>query len=189
LKKNIVIIVLAIYVLLIPKIALAHKMMMDAMVNDDGTVLLEAFFPDGSPAKNTKVEVFSPDGSQVMEGTTNADGQLIFTPEKKTGVWKAVATGKMGHKTSADFEIATGVSEDGFTGVNHAEEQKESIKEEPVEKESKPVGKRIAHKEPIPWNQIISGFGFIFGISAFIISLKLKADLKKLKNALTSTRN
>jgi len=180
LKKNIVIIVLAIYVLLIPKIALAHKMMMDAMVNDDGTVLLEAFFPDGSPAKNTKVEVFSPDGSQVMEGTTNADGQLIFTPEKKTGVWKSVATGKMGHKTSAEFEITAGVS---------TKKQTEAIKEEPVEKESKPVGKRIVHKEPIPWNQIISGFGFIFGISAFVISLKLKADLKKLKNALTSTRD
>ena len=179
-KKNIVIIFLAIYISFIPKIALAHKMMMDAMVNDDGTVLLEAFFPDGSPAKNTKVEVFSPDGSQVMEGTTNADGQLIFTPEKKTGVWKAVATGKMGHKTSAEFEIVTSVS---------PEEQTESIKEEPVEKESEPVGKRIAHKEPIPWNQIISGVGFIFGISAFVISLKLKADLNKLKNALTSTRN
>jgi len=156
------------------KNALAHKMMMDAMVNDDGTVLLEAFFPDGSPAKNTKVEVFLPDGSQFVEGTTNADGQFIFTPEKEAGVWKAVATGKMGHKTSAEFEIVAGVS---------AEEQTESIKE------AKPARKRIAHKEPIPWNQIISGFGFIFGISAFIISLKLRADLKRLKNALSSTRN
>ena len=179
-KKNIVIIFLAIYISFIPKIALAHKMMMDAMVNDDGTVLLEAFFPDGSPAKNTKVEVFSPDGSQVMEGTTNADGQFIFTPEKKMGVWKAVATGKTGHKTSAEFEMVAVVG---------SEEQTESIEEELVKGEPKSERKRIAHKEAIPWNQIISGFGFIFGISAFIISLKLKADLKKLKNALTSTRN
>ena len=86
----------------------------------------------------------------------------------------------MGHKTSAEFEVVAGVS---------AEEQIESIKEEPIEKKAKPERKRIAHKEPIPWNQIISGFGFIFGISAFIISLKLRADLKRLKNALTSTRN
>ena len=179
-KKNIVIIFLAIYVLFMPKSALAHKMMMDSMVNDDGTVLLEAFFPDGSPAKNTKIEVFSPDGSQFAEGTTNADGQFIFTPKKEAGIWKAVATGKMGHKTSAEFEIVAGVG---------AFEQTESIKEEPIEKKSKPEGKRIAHKEPIPWNQIISGLGFIFGISAFIITLKLKADLKRLKNALTSTRN
>jgi nickel transport protein len=173
-KKTIVIIFLFIYVLLMPEAALAHKMMLDAMVNDDGTVLLEAFFPDGAPAKNTKVEVFLPDGSQFVESTTNADGQFIFTPEKEAGVWKAVATGKMGHKTSAEFEIVAGIS---------AEEQTESIKE------PEPARRKIAHKEPIPWNRIISGFGFIFGISAFIISLKLKADLKRLKNALTSTRD
>ena len=179
-KKKIAIIFLAIYVLFMPPNVLAHKMMMDSMVNDDGTVLLEAFFPDGSPARNTKVEVFSPDGSLFTEGTTSEEGQFIFTPEKKAGIWKAVATGQMGHKTSAEFEIVAGAS---------AEEQTESVKEEPIEKESKPVEKRIAHKEPIPWNQIISGFGFIFGISAFVISLKLKADLKKIKNALTSTRD
>ncbi|MFQ6040298.1 MAG: hypothetical protein ACE5PV_05530 [Candidatus Poribacteria bacterium] len=166
-KSRMVIMFLAIYVLFMPKSALAHKMMMDSMVNDDGTVLLEAFFPDGSPARNTKVEVFSPDGSLFAEGTTNVDGQFTFTPAKKEGAWKAVATGKMGHKTSTEFEIVA--------GARNSELKQES--------------KRIAHKEPIPWNQIISGFGFIFGMSAFIISLKLRADLKRLKNALTSTRN
>ena len=166
-KKKMPIIFLVIGVLFMPKSALAHKMMMDSMVNDDGTVLLEAFFPDGSPARNTKVEVFSPDGSMLAEGTTNADGQFIFTPKKEEGVWKAVATGKMGHRAPTEFEIVT--------GIRNSELKQES--------------KRIAHKEPIPWNKIISGFGFIFGISAFIISLKLRADLKRLKNALTSTRH
>jgi hypothetical protein len=156
------------------KSALAHKMMIDAMINDDGTVLLEAFFPDGAPAKNTNVEVFLPNGSRFVEGTTNTDGQFIFTPEREDGVWKAVATGKMGHKTSAEFEIVASIS---------AEEQTELIRE------AQPARKKIAHKEPIPWNQILSGLGFIFGISAFVISLKLKADLDRLKNALTSTRN
>jgi len=170
----IIMIFIAVHLLLTADSALAHKMMMDSMVNDNGTVLLETFFPDGTPARSTKVEVFSPDGSQFVTGTTNADGQFIFTPGREAGVWKAVATGKMGHKTSTEFEIGAGIS---------AEEQTEALKE------SKPARKRIAHKEPIPWNQILSGFGFIFGISAFIISLKLKADLKKLKNALTSTRN
>lgn len=185
-KSRIVIIFIAIHVLLMSGNAFAHKMMMDAMVNDDGTVLLEAFFPDGSPAKNTKVEIFSPDGSQFMEGTTNADGQFIFTPEKKAGIWKAVTTGQMGHKTSTEFEIVAGVSAEEMA---RGQDGKRAEELEIRNSELKQKSKRIAHKEPIPWNQIISGFGFIFGISAFVISLKLKADLKKLKNALTSTRD
>jgi len=161
----------AICALFLPCDALAHKMLVDALVNEDGTVQIEAFFPDGSPAKNTQIEVFSPNGTLFTEGTTDAKGQFITTPEGEDGVWRAVATGKMGHKTSTAFEIRAGVE----TG-----EQSTEAKEKAEHEREKP-----ARKEGLPLLQIISGLGFIFGISAFIMCLKLKADLSRLKNAPT----
>lgn len=165
--SKITIIFFLIYTLFISLDAFAHKMLIDTLVNKDGTVLIEAFFPDGSPAKNTKIEVFSPAGSLFTKGTTNESGQFIVTPEEKPGTWKAVAEGKMGHKTSTEFEIGAGVGE------------KEPVKLAEKEEESRPKRKKLTHKEPIPWYNIISGLGFIFGVSAFIISLKLRAELKK----------
>jgi len=159
-----------IYTLFISPDAFAHKMLMDALVNKDGTVQIEVFFPDGSPAVNVKIEVFSPDDSLFVEGQTNEDGQFIITHKEKSGIWKAVAIGKMGHRVSKEFEIVAGI------GVK-----------EPVElienEESNPRREKLAHKEPFPWYQIISGLGFIFGVSAFIISIKLRSDLKRLKGS------
>ena len=159
-----------IYTLFISPDLFAHKMLMDVLVNKDGTVQIEAFFPDGTLAKNVKIEAFSPDASLFVEGQTNEYGQFIITPVEKSGIWKAVATGKMGHRVSTEFEISAGVSK---------KEPKELVEKE---KESKPKRKKLARKEPIPWYHIISGLGFIFGVSAFIISLKLRAELKRLKN-------
>lgn len=171
--ENINAILLAICVIFLPSEALAHKMLVDALVNEDGTVQIEAFFPDGSPARNTKIEVFSPDGNLFKEGTTNSEGQFITTLKPGSGTWKTVATGKMGHKTSTKFKILTGV------------ETEATPESTVVEEKTKPEENRLAHKEALPLLQIISGFGFIFGISAFIMCLKLRADLSRLKNAST----
>ena len=33
--------------------------------------------------------------------------------------------------------------------------------------------------EPIPWTSVLAGLGFIFGISAFITVLKLRAEVRR----------
>ncbi len=153
----------------IARAALAHKILVDCLVKEEGTVQIEAFFPDGSPAKKVKVEVFRSDGSLFIEGKTDTEGRFFLHPGRPLGPWRVVVTGTMGHAAETQFELTGEVKE------------KEGPEKAAV---SKPEAKRLAHKEATPWFKIIAGLGFIFGLSSFIFILKLRSERKR-KNAST----
>jgi hypothetical protein len=164
-----IIIVVVSLVLFLPTAAFAHKMLIDAFPQEDGTILVEALFPDGSPAKNCQVEILTEDGASFKKGLTDEDGQFIFVPGDAAGTYKAVVTGTMGHRAEISFEIKGAEVPTGET-------------EMPTGVSPKRV--QISIKEKFPWLEIIAGLGLIFGLSSFILCLKL---MSKLKNA--STRN
>ena len=169
-KNRIFAVVLAMAGLIfIARAALAHRMLVDCLVNEERTVQIEVFFPDGSPAKKVKVEVFEPDGSLFIEGKTDMEGRFFLHPHRTPGTWRVVATGAMGHRAKAQFELTGEIKEKGRP-------EKDVV--------PTPGAKRLAHKEAIPWFEIIAGLGFIFGLSSFILSLKLRSQIKG-KNAST----
>lgn len=145
---------------------LAHKILVDALVREDGKVQVEAFFPDGSPAKNMKVEIFSPDGSLFKEGKTDMEGRFLVTPIGPAGTWGAVVTGMMGHRAETKFEVGT-------LAVS-----KEAIHMKPPMEVSRET-KGLAHKKGIPWFRIIAGLGFIFSLAALIMQLKLQSEWRQ----------
>ena len=49
----------------------------------------------------------------------------------------------------------------------------------PAPGSDRPAPTTPAPGEPLPWNSILAGLGFIFGLSAFVMVLKLKADLRR----------
>ena len=148
--------------------AWAHKMMAAALPRDDGTVLLQAFFPDGKPARGVKVEVFRPDGSVLLTAQTDDAGKLTVTPDA-AGQWKATFTGSMGHKTRAEFCV--GAAQEP---ASPAIPRPDATAAGPGHQES------LIQKEPFPWVKVAAGLGFIFGLSALLMCLKLRASLKKL---------
>jgi len=169
--------------------ALSHKMLGDALVNADGTVLIEAFFPDGSPVKNMQVEVFKPDGSLFIESKTDQKGQVIINPKGPKGIWKAVIIGKMGHRTEVEFEItpdSLGGAEGEKAKLGESQASGKLIREEDPCKSHQPKATRLAHKEETPWFQIIAGLAFILALTSLIMQLKSRQE-RKSGNA--STRN
>jgi nickel transport protein len=155
--------------LFLPTAAFAHKMLIDALSQEDGTVLIEALFQDGSPAKNCKVEIFAEDGTPLKEGVTDENGRFVFKPEG-AATYKAVVTGTLGHRAEVSFVI-----EKSEEVAEKAERPSENI----------PPKMKISTKEQFPWLEIIAGLGFIFGLSSFILCLKLRSELK---NAFTRNR-
>jgi len=168
-KLSKIMIVILFVIVFVPNVALAHKMLIDVFVQENGAVLVGVFFPDGSPAKNCKVEIFTEDGRVFKKGLTDEDGQFVFKPEGAVGTYKAVATGTMGHKVEVSFKM----------GKPQAPPE-----EAKGPSEFRPQKMRLAHKEKFPWLEIIAGLGFIFGLSSFILCLKLMSELKN-----ASTRN
>lgn len=162
-KLGKIMIVILFVMVFVPNVALAHKMLIDVFVQEDGAVLVGVFFPDGSPAKNCKVEILTEDGRVFKEGLTDRDGQFMFKPEGAVGTFKAVATGTMGHKVEVSFKMG---------------EPQAAPQEAEGPGEVKPTKIKLSHKEKFPWLEIIAGLGFIFGLSSFILCLKLMSELK-----------
>ncbi|KPJ57661.1 MAG: hypothetical protein AMS15_09830 [Planctomycetes bacterium DG_23] len=152
-----------------PTAAFAHKMLIDAFAQEDETILVEALFPDGSPVKNCKVEIFAEDGRLFKEGTTDEDGRFVLKSEGATGTYKAVVTGTLGHRAEVSFAI---------------EKFEEVAEEAERPSEISPQKMKLSPKEKFPWLEIIAGLGFIFGLSSFILCLKLRSEFKN-----ASTRN
>ncbi len=138
--------------------AFAHRMIAAARVREDGSVLLQAFFPDGTPARRVKVEVRRPDGSLFAELETDAEGKAVVKAEGAPGRWTARFVGSMGHATEAEFQVAG--AKPGAPPAPAAQED-------------------LVRREPVPWRDILAGLGFIFGLSALLMCLKLRRELRR----------
>jgi hypothetical protein len=156
----------------------AHKLVVDAVINEDGSVFVDAFFAKGSPAKGVKVEIFQPDGALFKEGKTDAQGRFTFSPEGPAGIWKAVATGSLGHRSEAKFEW------------QHGEEQLSSSEvlapggtDAPHHQDASSRPAVPSHRaDPLSWMNIFAGLAFLLALSAFLLSCHLFKELKRLRN-------
>jgi cobalt/nickel transport system permease protein len=105
---------------LAPHPALAHKLLIDYTAVKEG-VLVEAFFPDGTPARNTTMRLMTPDGKVLQTAMTNDHGGFLFpVPERRDYV--ADADAQMGHyaKVAIPAAALSGVSLGDTTAVDAA---------------------------------------------------------------------
>ncbi|SNR62355.1 hypothetical protein [Desulfurobacterium atlanticum] len=78
-------------------VSFAHKISAFTDV-EDGKVNVMTYFNDGTPCKNSKVEVIdAKTGKVLLTGKTNADGEFSFTPPKITDL-KVVVEAELGHR-------------------------------------------------------------------------------------------
>lgn len=76
----------------------AHKVTIFAWAEGD-TVYTESKFSGGKRVKGGKVEVFEGDGSRLLEGRTDENGEFFFKVRKITDL-NIVLTAGMGHRSS-----------------------------------------------------------------------------------------
>jgi len=178
-----------------PGTAWAHKMLARSRVHEDGTVLLQAFFPDGKPARDITIEVRRPDGSRFKTGKTDERGKFTFTPDGTPGRWTATFTGTLGHKTETSFDIAPAAQ--GIAPGAGSTSVAGRVPTASAEGRAAPVAadrpapapstsESLIQKEPLPATQVLAGLGFIFGLSAFLLCLKLRADIRRLRGDVDS---
>jgi len=164
--------------------ARAHKMIAASRVYDDGMVLVQAFFPDGKPARGVEVKVSRPDGSVFLSSQTDDQGKLTVSPDGAAGEWTATFTGSMGHKTTCTFLVrqheassrAGSLPDPPAQGASPGDAAPPPVAR--VTETAKQHGDSLAQAEPFPWANVLAGLGFIFGLSAFILCLKLRAQLR-----------
>ena len=162
-KPSTIALILCVVCVMSPSYSYAHRMLIDCMA-EDGTVLVDVFFPDGKPGRNVKVEVYRSDEALYLSGETDAEGRFSFDAEDET-YFKVVAIGKLGHRAEQELSL------------------KEAVPKPPEESEEAALtGSEARRREQIPFRDLLAGFGYIFGVAGILMYLKARSDLKREKS-------
>ncbi len=135
--------------------AQAHKLLVSAQSEGPGVLKVQAFFPDGNPAQEVSVTVVPAAEGASRTGLTDTQGFLTLTG-LAPGDYRVVVGDPLGHRAETRVVLPGAPSTPAVS------------RQAPP-----PPG------EPLPWGNILAGLGFIFGVSAFILVLKLRAEFKR----------
>jgi nickel transport protein len=175
----------------------AHNVIIFAWVEGD-RVYTESKFSGGRKAKNAAVEVYDTDGTKLLEGKTDENGEFDFKIPQKTEL-KVVLNAGMGHRgewTIPLDEIAPGMSPQPAPDTPvETEPQKTSDRQQVVrspgptlkevqaavetalDKKLKPLFKLVAEsrQQGPSASDILGGIGYIaglVGVGAYVSSRK-----------------
>jgi hypothetical protein len=93
-------------VLALPAVADAHAIGVEAKLKG-GTVTVEAFYDDNTPAADARIIVTDPAGVAIGEGKTDAKGVWTFSAPPP-GQYKVAVDAGAGHRASVALSIPTG---------------------------------------------------------------------------------
>lgn len=148
----------------------AHKLLVSAVPEADGSLRVQAFFPDGNPAQEVPVAVVPLDGRPALLGKTDTQGFCKIST-LAPGQYRVVVGDPLGHRAETRVVITGAGAQEAGT---------------PPKATTPPVSATAAPSapappgEPIPWGNLLAGLGFIFGLTAFLLVLKLRGEVKKL---------
>lgn len=152
--------------------AQAHKLLVSAVVEADGGLKVQVFFPDGAPAQEVPVKVTPGQGGSPMIGKTDVQGVWKLA-QVAPGSYRVEAGDPLGHRAETRVVVAGAAAAAGSSAPSPGASQPPPVAPGAQKPDAAPLG------EPIPWGHILAGLGFIFGVSAFIMVLKLRGEVKR----------
>lgn len=186
--------------------AYAHKVNMFAY--SEGTdIFIEGYFSDGHKARNSTVTVYDPDGTELLQGMTDDNGQFSFPIPQKTDL-RVVLNAGLGHQTEyvikaseiSDDVVMSSSNETGETGtgtsemaINSADEESPALGdtvsnrelslmiERAVGQAIKPLMRSVSEmREERSLGTIVGGIGYIVGILGVVFYVKARKERSQL---------
>lgn len=189
---------LFIFQLLALQYAEAHKVSAYAYREGD-KVIGECYFVDGSPCKDSKVEVYNEDGGKILETVTDEKGRFNFKTSNN-GELKIVIPAGEGHMAEYRLEAVEQRKEGGkdeikrpssanqpkkgqepkFTHSSITKDELRQIIDEAMDARLQGLEAEIMdirkQMDKVGYRDIIGGIGYIIGIWGLIMILKRKKD-------------
>ncbi len=146
---------------LLPTPSQAHRLDADVFLTPQG-IRVEAYFPDGTPARDDLVVVYCGD-QKVAQARTDEQGVALLPRPRNCTQAKIVVSGALGHRAVRTLRLASAPS--------------------PTPTPSQPPSPPGPKKEPFPWRGVLSGLGFIFGLAGLILAWDTRRRLKDLASS------
>lgn len=150
--------------------AQAHKLLVSAIPQADGALTVQAFFPDGNPAQEVPVAVIPLDGRPPLSGKTDTQGLCKIGP-LNPGQYRVEVGDPLGHRAETRLVITGAGAQEAGTAPKATTP--------PAAATAAPTAPPPAG-EPLPWGNLLAGLGFIFGVTAFLLVLKLRGEVRRL---------
>ncbi len=149
--------------------ASAHHLEADYRVLSDKRIQIESWFDiTGDSANGARVAVLHDDGRPLTNGTTDAQGMFVFHYDKAERLTVKVDAG-MGHAKQLSIPE---------TALANTSEPM-AVPDAPLSpKEPAPFANRESHFQ---FRDILIVFGFIFGLAAFVLTLRHSYVLREMK--------
>ncbi|GAB4350432.1 MAG: hypothetical protein Kow0099_33960 [Candidatus Abyssubacteria bacterium] len=194
--------IICIIVLLGPTDARAHRVNLFAYVEGDN-VIVESYFNDGTPCRDSTIEVFDENANTLLQGNTDAEGKFSFRAPVKSNLLIRL-TASMGHR--AEFTIPA----EDLPGDMPAPESSESSRKEqetmpdkapgPVEiappdiapneleraldralsRNLEPIRRAIEEsRRERRFSDVLGGIGYIFGVTGIVFYLLSRRERRK----------
>jgi len=162
-----------------PQPAQAHKLLVSAIPKADGTLAVQVFFPDGAPAQEVPVTLTPENGSPPLTGKTDTQGNASFA-QPKPGAYRLEAGDPLGHRAEKRLVIPGKAAPPATPAAPQQAPAPSGAAPAPSPTTSAPPATPPPLPgEPTPWTSILAGLGFIFGLAAFIMVLKLRAEVRR----------
>ncbi len=190
---------LSLLLLMAASVVFAHKVNIFAYVEGD-TVYTESYFPDGTKVKDGVVQVYDSQGTKLLEGKTDENGEFNFKPFRKDDL-KIVLLASMGHKNTYTLSVDELPDIIVAEKPQKAEPKESKIKEvaevhldqikriidTSLDEKLKPIMRELtrAQQKGVSFTEVIGGIGYIFGIMGIILYFSSKKRGGKKKNAST----
>lgn len=174
----------------------AHKVTVFAWYDGD-KVHIESKFGGGRRVNGGKVEVFAPDGTLLLEGRTDAEGELAFKPPQITDL-SIVLTAGTGHRgewtlTAAELgdsdtaappdestpaAVATPTASSSAQTAGVTASEIEAIVSRQLDKRIAPLARMIAESRETGTRvqDIVGGLGYILGLVGLGAYLRYRRD-------------
>jgi cobalt/nickel transport system permease protein len=156
--------------LAVPGSARAHRLEAEYRILADGRVQIESWFDlTGDSPQGATVQVFRADGQLVLEGKLDDKGLFSFESKRSEALRVVVAAGA-GHRKELLIPKAatTGDAPDAAQNSAGLDDQQSPFADRST---------RVTIKD------IVAGFGFVFGLAAFLLSMRNTQQLRQLKNS------
>jgi len=190
---------LSLLLLMTASVVFAHKVNIFAYVEGD-TVYTESYFSDGTKVKEGVVQVYDSQGTKLLEGKTDENGEFNFKPPRKNDL-KIVLLASMGHKNTYTLSVDELLDIIVAEKPQKAEPKESKVKEvaevhldqikriidTSLDEKLKPIMRELAkaQQKSISFTEVIGGIGYIFGIMGIILYFAGKKRGGKKKDAST----